>query len=239
MLSSEINNIKYSNIDKKLNLKDIKDEINNYTFHCILCGSCCKYSKKSDNTVYIRYDEIIKIQKYYNLSFFSIVDPFYPNVLKYKKNNIFYVKKYLKKIKEQIDSKGTIHTFGWKLRRKNNGDCIFFDNLFKKCKINKYKPSLCSTYPYYIDIELLKLNISNCDQLLKKKQNNNKKTDVLFRNLIKRAINDLNDIKSIEKNIFFNFDNNKKNSLNSKSGLLKAYGCFKKGFLNFTIYDQK
>ncbi|MBW6470563.1 MAG: YkgJ family cysteine cluster protein, partial [Methanosarcinaceae archaeon] len=64
-----------------------------------------------------------------------------------------------------IDTDGRIHTFGWILPRKSNGDCNFIENVetSNKCKIYDVRPMLCRTYPFYMkDMEL---HISECEGL--------------------------------------------------------------------------
>ena len=219
-------------IDKKLYFMFLS--IQKYYFKCSSCGACCTYKDNIDNTVYIRYDEIIKISKNYNIPFDSIVSPFYPDVITYKKKyGIYYIKKYLKKLKEQIDNNVNIHIFGWKLKKKSDGNCIFYNKSTKKCLIYKSRPSLCYTYPYYIDIDTFKLKISFCNNIMKKHQETfNIK---LFFDIINRYINDLKDIKLIENNTK---KINKSIYLNSKEGLFKAYINFIKGYFKFIVYDQ-
>ena len=222
-------------IDQRL--YEIFNNIKKYKFKCSLCGFCCTYQYNKDNTVYIRYDEIKKIIEEYNFPFLYFVSPFYPDIIKYKmKYGLFYIKKYLKKLKEQIDNNGNIYIFGWKLKRKSNGNCIFYNDKLKICNIYKYRPSLCATYPYYIDINTFNLKISLCDNITN--TNINKYYNInnikLFSNIIDRYINDLIDIKLIGHNT-------KKISnkiFNSKEGLFRAYTNFRNGFLKFIVYDQ-
>ncbi|WP_269851981.1 YkgJ family cysteine cluster protein [Methanosarcina horonobensis] len=65
-------------------------------------------------------------------------------------------------LKEDIDSEGNIHTYGWMLRRKRNGDCIFLEKDTNRCRIYPVRPMLCSTYPFYI--EGLKLYTCECEE---------------------------------------------------------------------------
>ncbi|MHC1755021.1 MAG: YkgJ family cysteine cluster protein [Methanosarcina sp.] len=66
-------------------------------------------------------------------------------------------------LKEDIDSEGNIHAFGWMLRRKRNGDCIFLEKDTNRCRVYPVRPMLCSTYPFYI--EGLKLYTCECEGL--------------------------------------------------------------------------
>jgi Fe-S-cluster containining protein len=70
---------------------------------------------------------------------------------------------FLESLQECIDSEGKIHAFGWILRRKRNGDCIFLERDTHKCRIYPVRPMLCSTYPFYI--EGLRLQTCECEGL--------------------------------------------------------------------------
>ncbi|MDD2340805.1 MAG: YkgJ family cysteine cluster protein [Methanosarcina sp.] len=70
---------------------------------------------------------------------------------------------FLESLQEYIDSEGKIHAFGWILRRKRNGDCIFLERDTHKCRVYPVRPMLCSTYPFYI--EELRLQICECEGL--------------------------------------------------------------------------
>jgi hypothetical protein len=59
-----------------------------------------------------------------------------------------------------FDTEGNLHTFGWMLRRRDNGDCALLggDN---KCDIYAFRPALCSTYPFFLHGG--RLEISECE----------------------------------------------------------------------------
>ncbi len=68
-----------------------------------------------------------------------------------------------KLLKEDVDSEGNIHAFGWMLRRKRNGDCVFLGQGTNRCRIYSVRPMLCRTYPFYL--EDLKLYTCECEGL--------------------------------------------------------------------------
>lgn len=224
------------------NILNIYNQIKKYTFKCSLCGSCCRYSSNYNNIVYIRYDEIITIESNYNIKMLSFIDPFFPDFIKYRnsKNYPFNIKKYLKSIKDQIDENGYIHIFGWKLKRTSNGNCIFYNSTNRTCNIYKYRPSICSTYPFYLNIETNELSICCCNQIHKNNSIilDNKHEIYMnkeFMKLIFRLNKDKKDLQLIKESIINSNFNNL--SFNSREYLLKAYKHFLNGHIIFIVYD--
>ncbi|MFY1111365.1 MAG: YkgJ family cysteine cluster protein [Methanosarcinaceae archaeon] len=70
---------------------------------------------------------------------------------------------FLELLEEDVDSEGNIHAFGWMLRRKRNGDCVFLEQGANRCRIYPVRPMLCRTYPFYM--EDLKLYTCECEGL--------------------------------------------------------------------------
>lgn len=69
----------------------------------------------------------------------------------------------LELLEGDIDSEGNIHAFGWMLRRKRNGDCVFLEQGTNRCRIYPVRPMLCRTYPFYM--EDMKLYTCECEGL--------------------------------------------------------------------------
>jgi hypothetical protein len=59
-----------------------------------------------------------------------------------------------------FDTEGNLHTFGWMLRRRDNGDCALLGEN-NKCDIYAFRPALCSTYPFFLHGG--RLEISECE----------------------------------------------------------------------------
>lgn len=153
----------------------IAAEIREIGFACQLCGKCCKRAY-GDNRVIILPEEIEKIREYTGLSRTEIAGPLLPDCPpeafeKGKEKdgendgerggeveNIFS-----ELMDEEIDPEGNVHTFGWMLRRKSNGDCAFIEKDTNRCKIYPVRSRLCSTYPFYMEDS--KLRTCECEGL--------------------------------------------------------------------------
>ncbi len=118
-------------------LHDLVMEIARTGFRCIGCGRCCKFST-GDNSVLLTYFDIGNLKKSGN------IDAIEPTVAE---EDMFLA-----------DTEGNVHTFGWRLKRKTNGECVFLGDA--GCTIYPFRPLLCRTYPFYI-VEG-KLEISEC-----------------------------------------------------------------------------
>lgn len=185
---------------RKLDPEKFAAEIRKIGFSCQNCGKCCRRAF-GDNRVALTPSEIGKIQVYTGFSKLEIAGPFipeYPSLdeTKNKKNSTescfeaseekektFYDSpEFLELLREDIDYEGNIHVFGWVLRRKKNGDCIFLERGTNKCKIYKVRPMLCRTYPFYI--EELRLYTCECEGLgnsLSPEESRKLAEDLLFR----------------------------------------------------------
>lgn len=48
-----------------------------------------------------------------------------------------------------LDDGEDIRTIGWILRRKDNGDCVFYGDC--QCGIYEWRPMICRCYPFFTD----------------------------------------------------------------------------------------
>ncbi|MFW5987469.1 MAG: YkgJ family cysteine cluster protein [Methanohalophilus sp.] len=120
-----------------ISLHDIAVEIVRTGFRCSGCGRCCNFST-GDNSVLLTYFDIDNLKKSGNINAIE------PTVAE---EDMFLA-----------DTEGNVHTFGWRLKRKTNGECIFLSEA--GCTIYPFRPLLCRTYPFYITES--KLEISEC-----------------------------------------------------------------------------
>lgn len=204
----------------ELDSQKIATEIEKIGFSCQQCGKCCKRAF-GDNRVAVIPMEIEKIRTYTGLSKLEVAGPLIPELF-----NSFEASPLLKETEENsekstdisdsdlfehpeeiLDSQGNIHAFGWMLRKKRNGDCIFLEESTKKCRVYPARPMLCRTYPFYL--ENLKLYISECEGLgyLISKEESQK----LAKALLFRYISELEDTLGMYEK-FENFENENKDS---------------------------
>lgn len=120
-----------------ISLPDLVVEIVRTGFRCSGCGRCCKFST-GDNSVLLTYFDINNLKKGGNINAIE------PTVAE---ESMFLA-----------DNEGNVHTFGWRLKRKTNGECVFLSEA--GCTIYPFRPLLCRTYPFYIAEG--KLEISEC-----------------------------------------------------------------------------
>jgi uncharacterized protein len=168
----------------KLDHKKLAAEIGKIGFSCQQCGKCCRWAF-GDNRVMLIPPEIEKIREFTGLSKLEVAglylpEPHFselsqPGELEKEegssedfcgaseKNEAKTTPKLLELLREYIDFEGNIHVFGWALRRKINGDCIFLEIGTGRCRIYPVRPLLCKTYPFYI--EELKLHTCECEGL--------------------------------------------------------------------------
>jgi Fe-S-cluster containining protein len=166
----------------RLDPEKLAPEIEKTGFSCQNCGKCCKRAF-GDNRVVLTPPEIEKIIEYTGLSKLEVAGPLIPDACseqnegeeedRYIENSSVTPKideeaaseflRVLEFLKEDIDSDGNIHAYGWMLRRKRNGDCIFLEKDTNRCRIYPVRPMLCSTYPFYM--EELKLYTCECEGL--------------------------------------------------------------------------
>ncbi|WP_157197074.1 YkgJ family cysteine cluster protein [Methanosarcina lacustris] len=170
----------------RLDPEKLATEIEKTGFSCQLCGKCCRRAF-GDNRVVLTPLEIEKIQKHTELSKLEVAGPLIPEACQPEETEneeedrdkesssvkpeisepdeeaILESSQLFELPKEDIDSEGNIHTYGWMLRRKKNGDCVFLEKDTNRCRIYPVRPMLCSTYPFYI--EGLKLYTCECEGL--------------------------------------------------------------------------
>ena len=132
-----------SNISKKT----IATKIENIGFSCLMCGKCCRRAF-GDNRVLLTPQEIQLITDHTGMDPDEIRTPATSDDPEFT---------------DLIDAKGRIHTFGWMLLRKNNGDCNFIEDAdaSNKCKIHDVRPMLCRTYPFHM--QEMELHVSECE----------------------------------------------------------------------------
>jgi Fe-S-cluster containining protein len=170
-------------ISRRLDPEKLAAEIEKTGFSCQHCGKCCKRAF-GDNRVVLTPPEIEKIIEYTGLSKLEVAGPLIPDACLPEEDegeeegrdieNSSVTQeideeaaseslRVLELLKEDIDSEGNIHAYGWMLRRKRNGDCIFLEKGTNRCRIYPVRPMLCSTYPFYL--EELKLYTCECEGL--------------------------------------------------------------------------
>jgi len=170
-------------IARKLDPEKLADEIEKTGFSCQHCGKCCR-RVFGDNRVVLTPQEIENIREYTGLSKLEVAGPLIPEacqpeepgddkenmdegspsrVLEENVEPSPEFPEILELLKDDIDSGGNIHTYGWMLRRKKNRDCVFLEKNTNRCRIYPVRPMLCNTYPFYI--EGLKLYTCECEGL--------------------------------------------------------------------------
>ncbi|MDO5844567.1 MAG: YkgJ family cysteine cluster protein [Methanocorpusculum sp.] len=105
-------------------MKDLAEKISEKGFRCLRCGKCCS---GDDNEVMVSPEEVDLLVKASGLSFDEIAEP-YPS---------------------WIEESGAKFTFGWVLKRGEDGNCIFLKE--KKCSVYNSRPHICRTYPFMLD----------------------------------------------------------------------------------------
>lgn len=150
---------------RNLDPEKLAAEIGKIGYFCQHCGKCCRRAF-GDNRVMLIPPEIEKIREFTGLSKLEVAGPFVPepHVIETSQANEEQPSTELfELLRENIDFEGNIHAFGWVLRRKTNGDCIFYEKGSGRCRIYPVRPMLCRTYPFYI--EGLKLQTCECEGL--------------------------------------------------------------------------
>ena len=132
-----------------INKKSIAAKIENIGFSCLMCGKCCRHAF-GDNRVLLMPQEVQLIADHTDIGPDGIITPATSDDPEFT---------------DLIDAKGRIHTFGWMLLRKNNGDCNFIEDadVSNKCKIHDARPMICRTYPFYM--WGMELHVSECEGL--------------------------------------------------------------------------
>lgn len=168
-------------IARRLDPEKLAAEIEKTGFSCQNCGKCCKRAF-GDNRVVLTPPEIEKIREYTGLSKLEVAGPLIPCppdetgdededrhaesssiTQEIEEETTSEPSIALELLRDDIDSEGNIHAYGWMLRRKRNGDCIFLEKDTNRCRIYPVRPMLCSTYPFYI--EELKMYTCECEGL--------------------------------------------------------------------------
>jgi hypothetical protein len=207
---------------KHISQDELAEEICNIGFKCLMCGKCCR-REFGDNRVAVVPDEIRRIQKGSDLTWKAIVEPL--NI----EANSLQDECYLQGESGMIDEDGNIHTFGWMLQRKNNGDCVFIPEEKKdsKCSIYELRPLLCSTYPFYM--EELELRASECEGIGGEITKQDSKE--IAGMLLKRYLGELQDTILTYKN----YDG----FIPAKIGNVIAKSNLKQGYLNYVVHNSE
>ncbi|MGB9939476.1 YkgJ family cysteine cluster protein [Methanosarcina sp.] len=164
----------------KLDPEQLAAEIRKIGFYCQHCGKCCRRAF-GDNRVAVIPSETERIREYTGLSKLEVAGPFVPEApirdetleneekhpetssMPSEENEESLSPEILESLQECIDCEGRLHAFGWILRRKRNGDCIFLEKDTHRCRVYPVRPMLCSTYPFYL--EGLRLQTCECEGL--------------------------------------------------------------------------
>lgn len=144
-----------------INMARIASEIQKIGFSCQKCGHCCRPAF-GDNRVLLTQKDVLEIAEHTGLSKGDIITPMLPDDLEL----LSFSSGTPDIAGIEIDTEGNIHTFGWMLRRKSNGDCRFIEDekeCLNRCKIYDARPMLCRTYPFYM--ESMELQVSECEGL--------------------------------------------------------------------------
>jgi len=144
-----------------IDMAGIASKIREIGFSCQQCGHCCRLAF-GDNRVLLTQEDIRNIKGHTGLSNEEIITPMLPEDLE----SVFLSPGIPDLSGIEIDRDGNIHTFGWMLRRRGNGDCSFIGNggeRRNRCEIYDARPMLCRTYPFYM--ESMELQVSECEGL--------------------------------------------------------------------------
>jgi Fe-S-cluster containining protein len=197
---------------RKLDPEKLAVEIGKIGFSCQHCGKCCRRAF-GDNRVMLISPEIEKIREFTGLSKLEVAGPFVPEPSQKdeseeeesssedcfrisEKNEDQPPPELLELLRENIDFEGNIHVFGWVLRCKINGDCIFLEKGTGRCRIYPVRPMLCMTYPFYI--EELKLQTCECEGLGYPISAEDSRK--LAEKLLCRYVSELEDIQAVYEN---------------------------------------
>lgn len=143
----------------KAHQKALLKQIEIAGFECFGCGRCCERAE-AENAVYVLPAEIDNIEDYIGCSRNEFILPLLPDYFEEKPGtgsqnlaNLERLEHVLESLADQTDADGCLHTFGWMLQRNNDGSCLFLDSATKKCRIYEVRPSLCRTYPFYLEAD--------------------------------------------------------------------------------------
>ncbi len=229
---------------RKLDPEKLAAEIREIGFCCQHCGKCCRRAF-GDNKVAVIPSEIERIREYTSFSRLEIAGPFVPeaptqdeasedeekwpetSLRPSEENKESLSPERLESLQEFIDFEGKIHAFGWILRRKRNGDCIFLESYTHKCRVYSVRPMLCSTYPFYI--EGLRLQTCECEGL--GSPISTEESRKLAENLLLRYVSELEDTLGTYEN-FVDFRRGKRSLELAKMSL-------KKGTCTCIVHDSE
>ncbi len=183
-------------IARRLDPEKLAAEIKKTGFSCQNCGKCCKRAFGGDNRVVLTPQEIEKIQKYTDLSKLEVAGPplipdiscpeeagegeedrvaenssIMPEIDEKKTSEPFRTPELLK---EDIDPDGNIHAYGWMLRRKRNGDCVFLEKDTNRCRI--YLCVQCSAAPILFilrDLNFIPASVKGSESIFLRKRAEN------------------------------------------------------------------
>ncbi|MEA1985123.1 MAG: YkgJ family cysteine cluster protein [Euryarchaeota archaeon] len=136
---------------RKISAEDVASEIRRIGFACTMCGGCCRHNE-GDNRVLLTTVDIDDLENNSQYARERVATPMLPEGLNLSsQGSLGRVSDDARSL--DIDPEGNIHTFGWMLPRKSNGDCRFLQGSFHtgKCRVYEMRPMLCRTYPFYMD----------------------------------------------------------------------------------------
>jgi len=235
---------------RRLDPEKLASEIEKTGFSCHYCGKCCRRAF-GDNRVVLTPPEIEKLQKHAGLSKLEVAGPLIPEACRPEESGneeedrdreisslqpeipetdeeaFSESSQLFELLKEDIDSEGNIHAYGWMLRRKRNGDCIFLEKDTNRCRIYPVRPMLCSTYPFYI--EGLKLYTCECEGL--GDHISTEESRKLAEALLSRYISELEDTLAMYEK-YEDFER-------GKEGLEIARNNLEKGTCVYVVHDSR
>jgi hypothetical protein len=206
---------------RMINADEIAARIRSIGFSCLRCGKCCR-GEHEDNSVIVSPGEIRKICLHTGLDKESVAQP--PE----ERSKDMQDRKTLEELSGLIDTLGNIHTFGWELSRKRNGDCSFIQDAAagNKCNVYGVRPLLCSTYPFHM--EEGELRVSECEGL---GGNIGKEESLLLaESVIRRYIEEIKEAILVYQN-YESFEKGPEN-------INKAMENIREGIINYVVHDS-
>lgn len=195
-------------------------QIRRIGFSCLMCSRCCR-REHGDNSVIVSPAEIQRICRHTGLEHDSVAKP--------PQSDQDIPDLQTQKVKtDLIDAQGNIHTFGWELSRRENGDCIFIreEGKGERCTIYEARPMLCSTYPFYM--EEGKLQVSECEGL--GRETGHEESLVMAGKVIERYIEELKETILL----YENYEGFRKGPEN----INKAIANIREGIINYIVHDS-
>lgn len=205
---------------KTTDKEKVAAEIRIIGFSCLMCGRCCR-REHGDNSVIVSPAEIQRICRHTGLEHGSVARPpqYECDILDLQTQ---------KGTTDLIDAQGNIHTFGWELSHRENGDCIFIqeEREGNRCTIYEARPMLCSTYPFYMEEGELKA--SECEGLGGK--TGYEESLVMAEKVIERYIGELKEAILLYEN-YEGFQKGPEN-------INKAIANIREGIINYIVHDS-